>query len=473
MNESDDHQTTSHAQQPAAAATAAPAPAAAAPAAGPPGRPDAIIFLPGLGAGAFDGPDQSVDGVAQRLASALDFNAADGAATFRLDFREQPYGLRGTWTSRVGTIYRQDRTPAGEAEFAVADIFRLDYGPTLTGRFERHNLLVRSFLALQVVVQGTWLLATSFRSKAKAPYSKLQLFYSALILGLVVSYTLLLLLTAVGTIVLALAQLFGWSVSGATTQSSSDPFEFVLGWIRQSLPGLTPVMVVLTALGVVLPRNWKTSLDTAAVSYLCALNYIRLGARKQQMSFQLVSLLDRIREVEAEGKVKYRRVILLGYSFGSILALDTLFPPGAAGPEERVRMVDTLVTIGCPVDLIRTFWPRYFSGRAALPATPQRWVNVYSSSDILGSNFRDGDDEGGDAQVGVGVANEPESRHPSAEDNIRYSPGAGLESKSLLASLTLNGFQVHSRYWGREPEGEINCFSDVVRALYRNDPALA
>ena len=87
-----------------------------------------------------------------------------------------------------------------------------------------------------------------------------------------------------------------------------------------------------------------------------------------------MALLEHLAEKE---EVRYRRLDVVAYSFGTIVAIDAFFP--LQGRPSRVfQDVETLGTIRCPFDLVRTFWPGYLdnryasmeSGKAAFPIRP-------------------------------------------------------------------------------------------------------
>ena len=64
--------------------------------------------------------------------------------------------------------------------------------------------------------------------------------------------------------------------------------------------------------------------------------------------------------------------------------------------------VKNLVTIGCPFDMVRTYWPNYFINRQRQSNAPVQWINIYAPLDVFGSNFRD-DDKTDDAEQGIVV----------------------------------------------------------------------
>jgi hypothetical protein len=169
-------------------------------------------------------------------------------------------------------------------------------------------------------------------------------------------------------------------------------------------------------------------------------------------------------------KQEYRHIHLLAYSFGTLVALDNIFPAGGQ-PGARFAKLHTFITIGCPYDLIRLFWPQYFENRYGLPETPPRWLNIYSRMDILASNFRD-DDQKGEAQIPLELL--PELKLPAClPENIHYSVSQEPEKITFLNSLSPLNLLAHSGYWEHTFEAEITCFSPIIRRMYSGDAMLS
>ena len=161
------------------------------------------------------------------------------------------------------------------------------------------------------------------------------------------------------------------------------------------------------------------------------------------------------------------------------MSLEQAHAAMRAGMEigEQTRRVDTLVTIGSPFDLLRTYWPQYFRNRVAVTGVPRRWINLYSPLDLLGSNFRN-DAEPGDAERHFHGSKA--HRHgakqddridpkPSDGDNIAYEQVTGGSRRTLLGLLTLQGLKVHSLYWEPRQEDERNCFTYILPRIYDAD----
>lgn len=98
---------------------------------------------------------------------------------------------------------------------------------------------------------------------------------------------------------------------------------------------------------------------------------------------EILSEIDNALEAIAESSTGYRRVILLAYSFGSVVALEATLARADVAPRVR-KHVKTLVTIGCPYDFVTTYWPDFFRFS---PRWSTEWINAYTEADVLGSRF--------------------------------------------------------------------------------------
>jgi hypothetical protein len=240
--------------------------------------------------------------------------------------------------------------------------------------------------------------------------------------------------------------------------------------MREAIPAVTGdgsrlsmaqlLVVVLTGLGAWSPKT-REALASAATNYLAQVDYIRLGERHAAVTDIVTMALERVAE-----RGPYRHIHLFGYSFGSIVAMDALFPPGRE-PTPRFADVDTLVTIGCPYDLLRSLWPDYFTDRHALPGVPQRWFNVHTPTDVLSSDFHDVDN-GDDGITEVGMASGSPARLPVPE-TIVYTRGVA-QRLNPLEWVRLMGFRIHSAYWGDQHGSSLPL---VMQRLYASSQDVA
>jgi hypothetical protein len=422
---------------------------------------DAIIFIPGV-------KGQPLDNAAFRIASALDIGAQTAAAEFHLEAgQEEDYAShegKGLKT-RLRTIRRLE---PGIEPRKVVDIYEFSFSDSLTKEYSDKNVLKQGFRLLLLLIMNTPRLLGAFHGKKqKTTLEKLQYIIAIGILSLLIGYLILLGFAVVDTFQ-QIPQVLTWTAPVAAAKGSNGSGQ--IGTNQQPDTGPKPaipqlLIIIFAAIEVFYP-NLKQSFIEAAVLWISIIDYLGFGSRSQALGGHLSALVD---HVAARG---YRRIHIVAYSFGTIVALDSLFPTGHM-PVARIREIHTFVTIGCPFDLIRVFWPDYFKERVAAINVPKSWINIYSPIDVMASNFRD------DSEIG-----EPEpDKAISAKDNpfiklipqmnIVWNVGGPKKRLSLFEFLTLIGLEAHRSYWETEFESESTAFSPIIEELYRNDFPLA
>ncbi|MDQ1731073.1 MAG: hypothetical protein QOK10_1232 [Pseudonocardiales bacterium] len=137
------------------------------------------------------------------------------------------------------------------------------------------------------------------------------------------------------------------------------------------------------------------------------------------------------------------RVHILAFSFGSIVTLDSLFPR-AAGLENRdLSCVDSLVTVGCPVDFVRLFYQDHFADRSARRPGLD-WTNVFIPADVLASNFADTKD---DATI---LSPADHNAFRIATETPGHNLAVGSAQLSIAQTITMDGFSLHCSYWAKD-----------------------
>jgi hypothetical protein len=205
-------------------------------------------------------------------------------------------------------------------------------------------------------------------------------------------------------------------------------------------------------------------LAAAAGLFVSAIGYLGIGDGTQEIGGQLEELVGYIDSQATNGQATYGKIYIVAYSFGSILALNSLFPVGNE-PSLRLNNVDTLVTIGCPFDLIRLYWPHYFEERWVRASKSLRWTNIYAPVDILGSNFRN-DQTITESDRSIKLSDRCKGRKTPTPDNVAYQRGVSPKDLSVIDILTLVGLRTHTTYWKADYKCEESCFSDVIAELY-------
>ena len=172
------------------------------------------------------------------------------------------------------------------------------------------------------------------------------------------------------------------------------------------------------------------------------MQYLSRALDRREVVATLGTCVDRLLEVEEN---RGATIHVLGYSFGSIIALDALTLNDSDGYRRRLAHVSTLVTVGCPVDFIRMYYPQYYAKRTAPPADIE-WLNLYFPRDVLGSNFRDSGDGVDDADD----ADEADDRRKVFTLD-GFTPDANiaveLPERARSSFLRMDGLSVHSQYW--------------------------
>ena len=266
--------------------------------------------------------------------------------------------------------------------------------------------------------------------------SPVQLLFG-LLLGLgMVLYVLLLLVAAVTVILSVVWQNFAW------------------GRVLQS------VVVILTAVLTFIPISVRRAIEHFGDRWSLILGYVAVGETRDVITGNLDDLL-----AEAM-RVGYTEVSIVGYSMGSVIALDTLFPPA---PTDRTipAQIDSLVTIGCPYDSICGLNPKYFAKRSHREGVPKRWVNVFNPVDVLSSNFRRDsaiyDPSGHHAALADhGIT---EGHDVSKPKNMIWNPLGQNKGPKLSQVITWLGLRSHAMYWNSTFQGDHGCVGDIIDVL--------
>ncbi len=411
---------------------------------------DAIVYIPGLGG-------QALDDAALRIAAAFNPNAKTAAAQFQLEAGQDVDYIsteHQNFKTRFRAIYRVD---PGKARQKIADLYEFTYIDSLVKDHLTSNVLMKGLrLLLQLVINLPHLFGAFRGKKHKTNREKLQYIIALLFLALLVLYLVMLSLAVFDAVWQApqLQALIAPLAAPAVPPAAGSKLT------------LSQVFVILIAAIEIFYPDVKKAFVEAAVRYTSVMEYLTGGARRSTLGGQLEGLID---YVATQG---YRKIHLVAYSFGTVIALDSLFPAESA-PAERMRTIHTLVTIGCPFDLIRVFWPNYFTYREAVPHVPQVWINVYSPIDVMASNFReDAACAEPDFSKAIPSKSSPDLRL-IPNQNIVWNAGGPARTMPFLEMLTLTGLEAHRSYWEDTFEAGRTAFSPVVKALYQDDFPLA
>lgn len=408
----------------------------------------ALVFLPGLPFGPLD---QSTDGLSRRLCHALNLRALQRQPTFELGpLRVQSYG--DSWRAEVQPILRRE---GDEHVSAVLDVVVLPYFPALTRGFARLSTGRKMLRLLASMLAGLPRIGRALLSVQRR--KALPIIAAGGVFALLGAYFLLLAATVVVTLLSALPSFAEKLDLPELAQLHLG--RVVPGWLLAHAATLLASMTALQALvSHWVPDAKRAVFTDLATACLGMIEYLNGAAERTEVTHHLQSFLERLHDDDAG----YGEVHVIGYSFGALVALDSLFPVGAGAytPPPVMRTVKSLSTIGCPFDAVSAFWPDHFRERVALADAPESWINISIRNDPLGSTFR----EAGIRAAGKG-GRRPDDQVEGAEWGQVTATGWG----ALL--FQFGQLRFHAQYWYDSVQTR-DCFDPLVTRLLARHPVL-
>ncbi len=390
--------------------TSAPDPLRAAEDPGTPSFPPVVLFLPGM--------STLPDNTSARLADVMCADLTRGSGTYAVRSLDSP----GPALTDGRRIVAGDGQP-------LMDLYTVPYRdrlPEAAAAGEKPGVwaLVKLMVTQVVYFLQALALLLNARKRAKTPMAKWQLVVGfgavAALLGAVV-ITIVAILVALGLLTLP-------SVSGTFADAFAIGATGVTAW---ALAKANPVI------------------RDAASRIQQMMDY----AESEQEAVKVANCLGEAIDTVLEPAETTRPVLILGYSMGALVAIDYLCPriSQLELPDDRhVAAIRGLITIGCPLDIIRLYLPQYMANRQPrvqdLP-----WTNVFIPADVWGSNMADGDDDAAPApEQAVGVATMKPTRIVQFTD----------EKLTWSGIRAGRGFLSHGDYWSVPGAG--NCLSVVL-----------
>ena len=410
----------------------------------------AVIYLDGLNS--LNAP-MSARELAKYLSRALEHKAGTRTARFVLGKqRLVRYGQEGRYEAPVQTLLRMD----GTATTGEVDIYRVDYLSSLVERLRNRSPALRIvMLCLNLLQQSLSLLRACLRRGT----SRLKFFDLAVASGWVVLVLADLLFVVSGMVSADWLQEHVHLASAAAAQ-----------WIDAVVPGFVSSTGIVGSkaaiqvwvgahLGALLLSGGsaRTRLSSATAGYGAMLEYVMRGEGRSAATAHVPNLLEQLDNDE----VVYDEIHLMGYSFGSIVALDTVFP-AARTRDKAIDELSSVTTIGCPLEACVAIVPKYFHQRYQTTAT-SRWTNVYLDRDPLSTTPPP--ERTGVTGRGVRLAEGNGERRPHYDiDGREWGKQINV---GVVATFLLGGMRVHSAYWEEDSDAP-SCFDPLVVRLFEN-----
>lgn len=361
-----------------------------------------LIYAPGLGRYTKN----SADAVADVLARTMDM--VDRNATYGTKSDPEVAAPRGL---------RVAKTIVDGLDKPVLQLFELDYMSALepSSSAAGPSVVPGIFRSTSYSVLGGAKWWAALRRPAKSRRAKAQLFVGLICAGALIFAALVAIYAALVTmgVDLPAAGIFGEEAAPWTFGVTSLGLVITWAALRRHILALAAT----TERMIRFVRNDDTAADTS--------------------SGILTEALDGLWKNGWKGPVH-----LFGYSFGSLVMFEAMYPREASRlVSEPVRTVTSLVTVGCPLDIVRLYAPSFTNGR--VERRPElEWTNVFNRADIFASNLKNGDDTSEGLAEVLDIGARPTS--------YRY-----LDEELSWFRIFSSG-RTHSSYWGTPDRA--NCF---------------
>jgi len=400
------------------------------------------IYVPGLSYGLGQ---ISLSTYAQSYARSLDKNDENKMYEYDVKLDKKVFAQGGkTHEHNVASITR--KLPDKQEEEVLYRFYEYNYEESFTKKLTNTNIFRKSFLMFWGIVKMAPVFLITMLKTGQSARQKMRSFYFFFVL-ILLSITMVLLVPSLVTILID--DVPALKTMAVDLIKRNEWMKDFSGWYKKFAQGL----VVITSSVAILSPRFQNLMSVASSEYLCVHYYLKYGEGKSALTGNLSALVEKISETESN----YEGFELHTYSFGTIIAIDTMYPGMPQQTDLRVsKEVTHFVTVGCPVDFVRVYYPNYFNNRNVVNTNVKNWYNVNCEVDVLSSNFRnDGKLEDGDP------ANTPGAREVK---NITYEV-TPFKNVSWLDYLFLLSFKSHRMYWDEEDIDGMNFFTNYINRL--------
>lgn len=345
---------------------------------------------------------------------------------------------------RESTIYSIcDKTTPNNPVYKIYDF---KYHEILTAKFNSYSLIVKNLWLFLLVLRKFPLILTRLfiRSSYNRPMQTVYVF----MIFLIIASAVLIMLPATAEVIASFLKKQENLETIAAFKKRVGIEHLQLDFFEK----LSLAIVPITAMLLLIVPNANNLLSNLATEFVCANDYMQRGSQKAVIQGNLEFLVDYISEHEENC-----RIHLHAYSFGSILALDYVYPYGNNPSRNAELFCEAIITIGTPFEFVNSYYPKFYKNRRMELGDKLHWLNVYSIADALGTNFRK-DAKIGDAQFGI----QADSLKPA---NLNYEVSAH-NPNSIIDFISLYSVRVHGMYWDPQAEGK-SCLGLIYREMHQ------
>jgi len=347
--------------------------------------------------------------------------------------------------STVVSIIKEE----GDTQEVIYKFYDFKYNDILIKRFSGHNILLKNIILFWLVIKKFPNLVLRLFKPGSYGHSR-QTIYLFFLFLLIATAILFVLPVALGVVVNFL------STDAYTTlvKTVKQLLPFTSSWTidRGLISKISEIFLSVTAMLIIVVPQAKVIITSLATEFVCANNYLEVGAQSQHIHGNLDQLIEYIAEKEQGSKIHYHC-----YSFGSLVVLDILFPFGTVPSKNVQRLSEAVITIGTPVEFVRAYYKGYYKDRDLSLDGKLSWINVFSVEDALATNFRK--DDGKDAaEFGL-------TENGMKPVNLNYEI-TNVKKNGFINGLLLNGVKAHSIYWDSSPVG-LSCTRIIYNELQK------
>jgi len=309
-----------------------------------------------------------------------------------------------------------------EKDTLLYSFYDFEYNELLNQKFQNKNLLFKNIALLLLVIRKFPRIIVSL-FKRTTYFKGGQTFYM-FIMFLIMAIAVLFLLPSM------------LSLINEIEFFKIHNLKINLDWFSE----LSKFTIPITTFLILFIPESNTLLTKVAAEFTTIDNYIQYGEQSQIIQGNFDALVEYIVENEENPTIH-----LHTYSFGSIIALDALFPIGTEPCTNIQNNIKLLITVGAPYEFIDSYYPNFYSERTDKMSQQIEWINVYSTLDAFASNFRK-DNKSGKAQFGIKGKKE-------VPFNLNYEI-ARREKCNVFSFLTLKHITMHKSYWDDSKSGQ-------------------
>lgn len=404
------------------------------------------VYIPGLGQ-SFS--SESLNKYVERFTNEL--KSSNLGVKYTLKIESTPFAEEKE--SKLITIYEKQN----EENVPIYRFYEFRYIDILVTKFKAWSVLTRNLWLLLLVLRKFPLIIyrVFYRESYSRPWQIIYVFGIFLILSL----SVLLLIPATiafardsfqSEIFLYIKTILREGIIRDYLNTNPSKIKFLKNvWNEfKSIYGHV-IFPVVNILILALP-NANLLLTSLAAEFVCANDYLEQGRQKQVIQGYLERLIDKISEDNENAEIHFHT-----YSFGSLVALDFLFPYSSSVSKNTKRFVKGIITIGTPVEFIEAYYPTFFEDRTPTMESLITWLNVYSVSDALATNFRN-DTQRATALFGI-------KNLQIIPTNINFEV-VKVGDYNIWQFLTLVAIKAHSMYWDSDPNGQ-SCLREIVSSM--------